>query len=260
MKYKILLILLLISTFVFASDWPKAKGWVNDYANKISKSAENELTDWITDLKEETSCEIAIAVVKDLDGFGIDQYANRLFAEWKVGNKNSEGALIVVAPIERKSRIEVGYGAEGYITDGIAGDILREMNEYLKHGYYEKGIKVATAMLVQRFADEYAVTIDGSSEYFKRHSPARTNKKRSRRSRRSLFKIIIVVILIIATRGRIIPYLLFGGSSRGHRGGGFGGFGGFGGSSGSGFGGGGFGGFGGFGGGSSGGGGASGSF
>jgi uncharacterized protein len=60
--------------------------------------------------------------VKSLEGGSIEGYANQLFNKWKIGMKNEEnGVLILIALEERKTKIEVGYGLEPIIPDGIVG-------------------------------------------------------------------------------------------------------------------------------------------
>ncbi|MEW6258249.1 MAG: TPM domain-containing protein [Pseudomonadota bacterium] len=56
----------------------------------------------------------------------MEDYANRLFRYWKLGQaKKNNGVLLLVAPTERKVRIEVGYGLEGILTDAVASTIIR---------------------------------------------------------------------------------------------------------------------------------------
>jgi uncharacterized protein len=60
--------------------------------------------------------------VTSLGGAGIEEYAEAVFNEWKLGQKGKrQRLLILVAPEERRMRIEVGYGLEGIMTDGPGG-------------------------------------------------------------------------------------------------------------------------------------------
>lgn len=103
---------------------PKPSGYVNDFANLLDEAARARLTERLRDVEAQTSSEIAVATVPSLDGMSIEEYANRLFKEWGVGQeKVDNGVLIVVAPNEREMRIEVGYGLEGVLPDGLAGEI-----------------------------------------------------------------------------------------------------------------------------------------
>ena len=88
----------------------------------------------------------------------IEEYANRLFADWGIGKKQKDnGVLLLVAPNEREVRIEVGYGLEGTIPDGLAGDIIRaQIIPQFKANNFPKGIGSgldATNRRVNRIAD-----------------------------------------------------------------------------------------------------------
>ncbi len=68
-----------------------------------------------------------MATVPSLNGMSVEEYANKLFAEWGIGQKGKDnGVLVLVAPSERKIRIEVGYGLEPILPDGLAGSIIRD--------------------------------------------------------------------------------------------------------------------------------------
>lgn len=150
--------------------------------------------------------------------------------QWGVGQKDKDnGAVVLVAPNDRKVRIEVGYGLEGYITDGLAGRIIDEyMIPHFKLGNYEQGIVSGTSAVVSVIAKGYGVTISGN--YATSGSASAPSNP--------LFNFIFVAIFIyLAIRHPGLLLLLLLSSGRGSRGGGFGG-----GSFGGGFGGGGFGG------------------
>jgi uncharacterized protein len=106
---------------------PKPAGRVTDLANVIDAATEAEITSRLQRLEDQTSHEVAVATVTSLDGLTMDDYKVRLFKEWGVGQEKADnGVLIVVAPNEREIGIEVGYGLEGVLPDGLAGQIIRE--------------------------------------------------------------------------------------------------------------------------------------
>jgi uncharacterized protein len=233
------LVLLVVSLTLSAVSFPKPTGWVNDFAGKMNQSTIDKLNSVVSELKSKTGVEIAVAIVPNLQGMDYENYTNLLYRDWGVGNSKNEGVLIMIAVQDRKAKLEVGYGSEGYLTDAISYKIFNEMKPYLSNGSYSQAVIIGVSKCATVIATEYDVTLSGN------HS----NKSQERKA--SIFPMIIFIILVIVTRGRILIWLMiFGGR------GGFGGFGGGGRSGG----GGGFGGFGGFGGGSSGGGGAGGSF
>ena len=120
-------VLIALSVSLSAQNFPKPTGRVNDFANVIDPAVEAALDQRIDQLEQQTTSEIAVATVSSLDGMEVEDYANKLFKEWGVGqSKQDNGVLILVAPNDRAMRIEVGYGLEGVLPDGLAGQIIRE--------------------------------------------------------------------------------------------------------------------------------------
>lgn len=106
------------------TSFPKPSGHVNDFAGILDEPTRIALEERLKAVETKTSAEIAVATVASLDGMSVDEYANRLFKQWGVGQeKVDNGVLVVVAPNEREMRIEVGYGLEGILPDGLAGQI-----------------------------------------------------------------------------------------------------------------------------------------
>jgi len=116
--------LLAAAVAVAQAPLPKPSGYVNDFAGILDAPTRSTLEQRLTDVEAKTSSEIAVATVTSLDGISIEEYANRLFKEWGVGQeKTDNGVLILIAPNDREMRIEVGYGLEGVLPDGLAGEI-----------------------------------------------------------------------------------------------------------------------------------------
>ena len=109
------------------ADFPKPSGPINDFANVLDDATERELLALVTAVEVQTTAEIAVATVPSLNGLSVEEYGNKLFAEWGIGQKGKDnGVLVLVAPSERKIRIEVGYGLEPILPDGLAGAIIRD--------------------------------------------------------------------------------------------------------------------------------------
>src|SRR6266851_2388391 len=256
--------LLFLVSFTAAEDIKQIRptGYVTDLAGVIGAETKARLETLCAEVEQKTGAQMAIVTVGSLEGESVENYAVDLYKQLGVGGKkDNRGVLLLVAPNERKYRIEVGYGLEPVINDARAGDAGRAMVPLLRQANYSAAIETATWMLAKYIADDRGVTLLAQP-------PARTVRK----SRDGSFPIgfwgilfLIWIIFSIARAGKRgvgggrrggggwwIGPMLGGMSGGGWRGGG-----GFGGSSG-GFSGG--GGFGGFGGGSSGGGGASGSW
>ncbi len=106
---------------------PSPDGAVNDFASLLSDDDEARLTALVEAVERETTAEIAVATVPTLDGFTVEDYANQLFAAWGIGQRGKDnGVLVLVAPNKREMRIEVGYGLEAVLPDGLAGQVIRE--------------------------------------------------------------------------------------------------------------------------------------
>ncbi len=140
---KYLLFLILLSTFAYAL--PQPSGWVNDYANILTLDEKMQLNNLIDSIEKNTTAEIAIVTVTSLEGKPVEEAALNYMTEWGVGKENNDnGIVILVSPSERLYRIEVGYGAEGVVTDARAGRIGREyLQLYFKEKRYGEGLYLA---------------------------------------------------------------------------------------------------------------------
>jgi len=231
---------------------------VNDFARIIDADNAAQIDRVIRALDAASGDAIVVATVPDMDGYGsIEEYAVKLFANHGrgIGKKGKDnGVLILVARKERKTRIEVGYELEQWITDGYAGETIREfMLPSFRQNDYGGGLLAATTRIAGRIAQARGVTLQ--------NVPLSRPRPSGDRGAMPLWVVVLIFILIlVVSRIGGGP----GGRSRYWGGGGWSGWSSGGGPFGGGWssgGGGGFGGgFGGFGGGSSGGGGASGSW
>jgi uncharacterized protein len=136
------LLLIALSVSLSAQSFPKPAGRSSDFANVISADVESALDQRIDQLEQKTSSEIAVVTVASLDGMSVEEYANKMFKAWGVGQaKQDNGVLVVVAPSDRSMRIEVGYGLEGVLPDGLAGQIIRDdFIPQFRDGNYSGGI------------------------------------------------------------------------------------------------------------------------
>lgn len=263
-KYTLLILLAVISLNSFAQDFPERSNpprIVNDYANFLSAQENQALENKLVQFNNQSSTQIAIVVVKSLDGYDPASYAFGLGEKWGIGQKGkNNGILILVKPKHQNSKGEVfiatGYGLEGAVPDAIAKRIIEnEIIPYFKQGMYYKGLDAATNRIIELTNGEY------TAEQYKEAT------SRSDSGSAIPGAIIFLIIIIFSFIGRAkrarhysvghnVPFWIAMGmmsSNRSH-GGSFGNFSSGGGSFGGG------GGFGGFGGGSFGGGGASGSW
>ncbi len=142
---------------------PKPYNFVNDFANLISDNNETKLNSLLKEVSTKTRAQIAVVTLSSLDGYPIEDVGLSIGRQWGVGQKDkNNGVVILVAPNERKMRIEVGYGLEGAIPDSKAGRIRDElMIPEFKKGNYETGIIYATEKIANLVAQEYGVKITG---------------------------------------------------------------------------------------------------
>lgn len=255
MKRSLLIFSLLISFSLFAQvekaipKRPNPPRLVNDFSNTLSTAQIEELERKLVAYDDSTSTQIAVVLVKSLEGYSVEDYAFTLGREWGVGGKQNNGIVLLAAMEDRKIRIEVGYGLEGAIPDLTSKSIIdNDITPNFKEAKYYRGLDKAVDDIILAATGRYKAP-DGYS----------TRKGKPFKWGTLVIIIIFILIGIFGGGGGNGTYVSRGGSRR--VGGGFpwwmflgggGSGGGGGGSSG--------GGFGGFGGGSFGGGGSSGSW
>jgi len=108
-----------------ALDFPALSGRVVDSAGVLDAATRESLRAKLAAHEASTTNQIVVATVRSLGGHSIDDYANRLFRHWQLGQRGkNNGVLLLHAPNERKLRIEVGYGLERMLTDSMARNII----------------------------------------------------------------------------------------------------------------------------------------
>jgi uncharacterized protein len=219
-----------------AANFPALTGRVVDQANIIPASARADLETKLSDLESKSGIQLVVATVTSLEGQEIEPYANELFRTWKLGEKTkNNGVLLLVAPNEKRVRIEVGYGLEGTLTDALSKVIITNaITPRFKTGDFSGGI-------TRGVDDIITVLTTDSSDWQKRPSLRVDNEPASAPMNWLVIVVIVVVIGLMivspAFRWMVLAMLMSGrsGSSGGFGGGGFssgGGFAGGGGSSG----------------------------
>ena len=109
-----------------AQTFPKLTGRVVDDAALLSPQQKQALTDKLAALEQQSGRQLVVATLPDLQGYDISDYGFQLGRAWGIGAKDrNDGALLIIAPRERKVRIEVGYGLEGIMTDALSSQIIR---------------------------------------------------------------------------------------------------------------------------------------
>ncbi len=133
-----------------AQTFPALTGRVVDAANIIPPDVEARLTQKLAALETQSHRQLVVATLPSLEGYEISDYGYRLGRAWGIGSKDkNDGALLIVAPVERKVRIEVGYGLEGIVTDGLSSLIIQnQILPRFKAGDMPGGIEAATDALI----------------------------------------------------------------------------------------------------------------
>lgn len=133
---------------------PEISRPVNDYAEVISPAQENRIADMIVAHNKKTGIQMAVLTVRTTGGMNIEEFSLKTAEQWGGGSKErDDGLLFTVAVFDRRMRIEVGYGLEGYITDLRAGRILDGIREDFRSSNYGPGIEKAVAEMI-RSTDE----------------------------------------------------------------------------------------------------------
>jgi uncharacterized protein len=240
----LILLLAMLAAPVAAQDFPALTGRVVDAANIIPDSDEAALAQKLEAVETASSRQLVVATVPSLQGYPIEDYGYRLGRKWGIGQKGANnGMILLVAPNERKVRIEVGYGLEPIMTDALSGDIIsQQILPAFKRNDYPGGINAgADAIIEQLRAPPEQAEQKALAAQQKARQPGRSS------GGGSIFPLVfwgVVLLFVIlpmlrgGRRGRRHrrsgvwlwgPGLGGGGWGGGSSGGGFGGFGGGGG-------------------------------
>ena len=126
-----------------APTFPELSGRIVDAANIIPQATRDSLEPKLAELETKSGIQLVVATVGTLDGQAIEPWANELFRHWKLGEATkNNGVLLLIAPKERKARIEVGYGLEGTLTDALSKiDIANAIAPRFKAGDFGGGVE-----------------------------------------------------------------------------------------------------------------------
>ena len=150
------------------SEFPALSGRVVDDAGILDAATRESLRAKLAAHEAKTTNQIVVATVKSLNGNSVEDYANRLFRRWQLGQRGTNnGVLLLHAPNERKIRIEVGYGLEGTLTDAIAKYIIQNaITPRFKANDFSGGMT--------RGVDDIIKVLDGGAEEYRQRVALRT--------------------------------------------------------------------------------------
>lgn len=215
-------------------DKPYPPRLINDYAGILSREEADQLEQKLIAFNDSTSIQIAVVIVKSLNGYDKADFAQRIGEKWGIGQKGkNNGVIILIKPKYENEKgeafIATGYGMEGILPDALCYRIVNnEMIPAFRQGDYHKGISRAIDAIISISKGEY-----------KADNPTEENE---------ITAFIIILILFVLsfifiynfmkgkrrTIGRSTPFIFWGGPVRGSWGNfssGSGSFGGFGGGS-----------------------------
>jgi uncharacterized protein len=181
--------LLVIVLFLFQGfsalslDIPKLKARVTDLAGVLTQDQISRLDSKLQEIERSDSTQIAVLIIPSLEGEAPEAYSIRVTEAWGLGQKGQDnGALLFIAIKERKTRIEVGYGLEGTLTDLLSNQIIRnEISPRFKNGDFYGGIDAGLTGIIQTIHGTYQATPE-------------TQKRSSHRGSRGWINLIIILL------------------------------------------------------------------
>ncbi|WP_354067790.1 YgcG family protein [Caulobacter sp. 1776] len=209
-----------------APKFPALTGRVVDEAQVLSPDVERDLTAKLENLEATTGRQLVVATVPSLQDYPIEDYGYQLGRTWGIGEKDKNtGAILLVAPNERKVRIEVGYGLEPVLTDALSSVIIQStILPKFRDGDLPGGIVAGTDALVEQLslpADQAKVRIAEASQ---------PQRHKAQGSPIVGFLVLLFIIFIFSglfrgRRGRsglgsALPWIILGALNNSGRGGG----------------------------------------
>ena len=170
------------------AEYPALSGRVVDDAGMLDAATRESLRAKLAAFEAKTTHQLVVATVKSLNGNSIEEYANRLFRRWQLGQRGTNnGVLLLHAPNERKIRIEVGYGLEGILTDAITKYIIQNaIAPRFKANDFSGGMT--------RGVDDIIKVLDGGAEEFKQRAAPKPREFPA-----DAFLMVIFAIVVITT-------------------------------------------------------------
>jgi uncharacterized protein len=130
--------------------FPGLSGRVVDQAHLLQPAQEAALVAKLEKLEADTGDQLVVVTLDSLQGYEIEDYGYRLGRAWGIGSKEHDtGALLIVAPNERRVRIEVGYGLEPVLTDALSAQIIQnQILPAFRTGGFQRGITLGTDAII----------------------------------------------------------------------------------------------------------------
>ena len=187
----------LLCTLAFAQTFPTLSGRVVDHADILDLQTEALLEGKLADLEAKTTDQVVVVTLKSLENYDIADYGYRLGRQWQVGQKDkNNGALLIVAPSERKVRIEVGYGLEGSLTDAVTRLIIENaITPRFRAGDFPGGIT--------RGVDDIVSVLTGDAKEWQQRAAQRPDATPfGVHLIAGVFTIVMIILVLRALTGR----------------------------------------------------------
>lgn len=185
-------VLLLFPLLALAAEpeFPALTGRIVDNANLLDAEARARIEQKLKAHEDKTSDQLVVATLPSLQGYTIEEFGNRLLRAWKLGDQaKNNGVLLLVAPSERKVRIEVGYGLEGALTDALSKVIITTaVAPKFKNGDFAGGIEGGV--------DAILSILTGDAEEWQRRAKVRDDDSSWVETLAVIFVMIMVFVLI----------------------------------------------------------------
>ena len=159
-------VLACLAVSALAADWKtyKPQGYVSDFAGVVDAQSRAAIESYAGNVQRATGAQIALVTIRSLEGEPIEDVANDIFHAWGVGQKTEDNGVMLLLSIgDRKSRLEVGGGLGGEITDSLAGDVLDEMRPALRQQQYGPALLAAAEKIGSTVAQAKGVAIAAPS-------------------------------------------------------------------------------------------------
>ena len=129
--------------------------YIADPGNAVSAATKERVNQRLYNLREQTSAEVAVAVVPSIGDMPIEDFAEKVFTGWGLGKSDKDnGVLIVIALEQKRARIQTGYGVEGALPDISAKKIIdRAIVGNMRQGDLDEAVDQSTEMVAQVLSD-----------------------------------------------------------------------------------------------------------
>jgi uncharacterized protein len=176
-----------------ALDFPALSGRVVDDAGVLDEGTRAALTQKLAEFEAKTTDQFVVVTLKSLQGTSIEDFGVELGRHWQIGQRDkNNGVLLIVAPNERRVRIEVGYGLEGALTDAVSRLIIENgITPRFRAGDFAGGIT--------RGVDDIISVLSGDAEEWKARAARRPDTVSPTDSTRndSIWPVIWVVLVVM---------------------------------------------------------------